>query len=233
MLSLIQFPSAFGLPNLSTFCMKAETLLKMSGQPYMIEEEGNPSKGPKGKLPALRDGGQVIGDSAMIQSHLAGHYGIDFDAGLSARDRAIAHGMGRMCEERLYWCMVYSRWINEANWPKIRQIFFGSMPPVLRSLIPILAQRGVRANLQGHGLGRHSPSEIYAFGKADIDALAALLGDAPFMMGASPTSLDAIAYPVIANLQIAELPSPLQDAVAAHDNLKSYAARCRALWYPA
>jgi glutathione S-transferase len=232
MITLIHFPSAFGLPDPSPFCMKAEILLKMAGVAYTSDRKSDPRIGSKGKLPMLVEDGHKIPDSTHIQQWLQQKCKLDFDAGLTPRDRAIAHAAARMCEERLYWCLVYSRWINPENWPKIRQNFFSDLPPVIRTLIPVLAQRKVRAALYGHGLGRHSASEIYAFAAQDIAALAALLGDQPFMMGATPTSLDAIAYPILASMQVPELATPLMTAVTSHPALVSYCTRAKALWYP-
>ena len=156
MITLVQFPSLFGVPNPSPFCMKVEIQLKMAGLPYTGEISPDPRKGPKGKLPMIRDGDVTIGDSAMIQHYLETRYGLDLDTGLDQRERAVAHGMARMCEERLYWCLVYSRWIEPENWVKIREAFFGGLPPVIRSIVPKLARRGLRATLHGQGLGRHS-----------------------------------------------------------------------------
>jgi glutathione S-transferase len=231
MITLFQFITAFGVPNPSPFCMKVEILLKMAGLPYDTQVEGDTRKGPKGKIPFIRDGGEVIGDSALIQRHLESGYGIDFDPGLSAEQRAIAHGLARLCEERLYWCLVYSRWCEDQNWPLIRKAFFSDLPPVIRSIVPAIARRSVRASLNGHGLGRHSRDEIYAFGISDIDALAGYLGSKPFMMGDAPTSLDATAYPHIEGLLIEAMPSPLLGAIKAHANLMAYRDRCRVLWF--
>jgi glutathione S-transferase len=231
MITAVQFPTAFGIPNPSPFCMKVEILLKMTGLPYETEVESNPTKGPKGKIPFIRDGGEVIGDSTFIQQHLETRYGADFDAGLGAQERAIAHAMARMCEERLYWCLVYSRWVDENNWPVISKFFFAGLPPVVRTIVPILSRRGVRAGLNGNGIGRHSRDEIYRLGMKDLDALAAHLGSKPFMMGEAPTSLDAVAYPYIEGLTVKEMPSPLMTTIETHPNLIAYRDRCRALWF--
>jgi glutathione S-transferase len=232
MITAVHFPRAFGIPNPSPFCMKVEILLKMAGLPYENEIENDPRKGPKGKIPFIRDGAEVIGDSAFILKHLETKYGVDFDAGLTPEQRAIAHAFARMNEERLYWCLVYSRWIEETNWPKIRKFFFADLPPVIRTLVPAVARKGVRAGLNGHGIGRHSRAEIYALGAKDIDAIAAFLGSKPYMMGDTPTSLDACTYPFIEGLLIEDMPSPMLSAIKAHPNLVAYNDRCRARWFP-
>jgi glutathione S-transferase len=231
MITLTHFPRAFGVPNPSPFCMKVEILLKMAGLPYDEVITSDPRKGPKGKLPAITDDGVTIGDSDFIQQHLALKYGVDFDAGLSAEERAVSHAFARMGEERLYWCLVYSRWIEDAHFPKVRKFFFGGLPPVIRSIVPAIARRQVRASLNGQGLGRHSRAEIYAFGIRDIDAIAAQLGSKPFLMGGNPSSADAALSPILTGLMIPEMRSPLMDAIEAHANLVAYVARCRERWF--
>ncbi len=232
MITVTVFPTAFGVPNPSPFCMKVEILLKIAGLPYELAVESNPEKGPKGKIPFIRDGAELIGDSTFIQRHIETNYHVDFDKGLSTDQRATAHAFARMCEERLYWCLVYGRWIEDANWSKVKAAFFSELPPVVRSLVPSIGRRHIRAALKRQGLGRHDRNEIYGLGKADVDALAARLATKSFMMGDAPSSLDAVAYPIVEGLMIEELPSPLLDAIKAHSNLVAYKDRCRALWFP-
>jgi glutathione S-transferase len=230
-ITLVQYRRGYGIANLSPFCMKAEILLKMAGMAYEIETLDDPRKTPKGKLPMIRDGGQDIADSTFIQRHLEQAHGADFYPDTSARDRAIGHALSRMCEERTYWALVYARWIEPSNWPKIKEFWFGGMPPVIRSLVPKLAIKEVKANLRAHGLGRHSQQDIYALGASDIDAIAAVLCDQDYILGSTPTAADASVYPIIENALMAEFPSPLLDAAQAHRALAPYAARCRDLWF--
>jgi len=231
-IKLIQFPSHFGMPCPSPFCMKAEILLKIAGQDYEVEIIADPGKSPKGKLPFISDDGTDIADSALIRLHLEQKYGVDFDAGLSDEQKAVAHAMTIMAEERLYWAIVYGRWADDHNWPTINKTFFGAMPPVIRSIIPIIARKQVIKAMHGHGIGRHSPQEIYAFGASDLAALATQLGEKQFMFGDQPTGLDAAAYPMIAAAMVDELPGPMLDAAKSHKSFVPYIARCQTLWFP-
>lgn len=230
-ITLVQYRRGMGVPNLSPFCMKAEVLLKMSGKAYEIELLDDPRKTPKGKLPMIRDGAHTIADSAVIQAYLEDTYGADFYPGISDKDRAVGHACARMCEERTYWALVYARWIEPENWPKIKEFWFGGMPFILRSIIPKIAIKEVKANLRAHGLGRHCREEIYAFARRDIDTIAALLGRQDFLLGNTPTGVDATVYPIIENALIEALPSPVLQAAKAHDTLLAYAQRCRSLWF--
>ena len=104
-LTLIVLPSAFAMRNSSTFCEKAEALLAFTRLPYR-RETAMPNKGPRGKLPVLKDGDLVIPDSTHIQRHLETHYNIDFDGPLSAEQHADAEAYRRLGEEHLNWGLL-------------------------------------------------------------------------------------------------------------------------------
>ena len=231
MITLIQYPPAFGLPNPSAFCVKAEVFLKMADLDYNIKTVADPSKGPKGKLPAIEDSGKIIGDSALIRKHLETTYSVDFDKGLSDKDKAIAHAFEIMLAERTYWAIVYNRWIDERNWPTIRDTFFGGMPPIVRNIVPGLIQKKVKKSLAGHGLGRHTSAEIDAFAIDDARACAAWLGDKDYFMGDKPVGVDASVYAFLGSCAMTSFESALTDEIKSHDNLKAYIDRCHTLWF--
>ncbi len=231
MIKLIQFPRMLGLPNPSPFCIKAEVLLRMAGLDYECEFVANPGKGPKGKLPAIVDDGQAIGDSEIIRWHLERKYGVDFDRGLSPAERAVGHAFARMAEERTYWVLVYSRWIEEANWPLFRDTLFAGMPGILRGVLGPQIRKRVRSMLRAHGLGLHSRDEIYAMGAADVGAISTQLGTKPFLLGSEPTGVDAAVWPYILGTLVPPLESPLKQAIQKHPNLVAYSERMRARFF--
>ncbi|HEV2430640.1 MAG TPA: Tom37 metaxin N-terminal-like domain-containing protein, partial [Burkholderiales bacterium] len=89
-IKLFQFPRMFGIPNVSPFCCKLETWLRIARVPYEIVDTPDPRKGPKGKLPFIEDAGVRIGDTSLIVDHLVRTRGVDPDARLNASQRAIA-----------------------------------------------------------------------------------------------------------------------------------------------
>jgi len=232
MIKLIQFPRMLGLPNPSPFCIKVEVLLKMAGLAYECEFVGNPGKGPKGKLPAIVDDGQAIGDSEIIRWHLERKYNLDFDQGLSPAERAIGHAFARMAEERTYWVLVYSRWIEDANWLQFRDKLFAGMPGFLRAALGPQIRKRVRSMLRAQGLGLHSRDEIYTMGAKDVDAIATQLGSKPFLLGSEPTGVDAAVWPYILGTLVPPLESPLKQAMQKHANLVEYSERMRARYFP-
>lgn len=233
MIKLYQFPPAWGLPNVSPFCMKVETYLRMASLPYECPRRADIRRAPKGKFPYIEDQGRRIADSGLIVEYLVATYGDKLDAELSAAQRAAALAIRRLLEEHLYWAMIHDRWEVRAHWQQTRRDFFGFLPPLVRRLLPPLIRKKVLAQLYGHGMGRHRSEEIYALGKADIDALAGLLGDQSFFLGESPSSLDASAYAFIANLMATPFDSPLKAATRSHSKLVSYAQRMRERYFSA
>lgn len=231
MIKLYQFRPAFGLPNPSPFCMKVETYLRMTGLPFETVNGVDPRKAPKGKAPCIKDGGRVIGDSGFIIEYLKATYGDPLDGWLSVEQRAIAHAFRKMMEENLYWALLYSRWFEPEGWAKVREIFFGDLPAPARWFVPLLARRGIKQELWGHGMGRHSREEIYQLGQRDIDALGDFLGAKVYFMGEQPCSLDAVAYSFLANLLWAPLDSPPKQRAASHPQLEAYCRRMKERYY--
>lgn len=105
------------------------------------------------------------------------------------------------------------------------------IPPVLRSIIPELLRNSVRKSLYGHGMGRHSTAEIYQIGCTDIQAFSDFLGDKLFFMGDRPSSLDATAYGILANILWVPIESPLQDKTKMLPNLAAFCDRMKAKYY--
>jgi glutathione S-transferase len=232
MITLVQYKPQFGLPNVSPFCMKVETYLRMAGLDYKTEVMHDPRKTPKGKLPIIRDDGEIVADSTFILQHVNRKYGIDLNSHLGAQEKAEALAWQCFLEEHFYWILLYSRWVDDRYWPQINQAFFGHLPPVVKTLVPKLIRETVKKQLIAQGMGRHSEAEIYALGQSDLNALATWLGDKPFMMGEKISELDAVAFTFVANCLIPPIASPLQQYVRSHANLVAYCTRMKSAYFP-
>jgi glutathione S-transferase len=232
MITLQTFGPAFGLPDPSPFVTKAEVLLKMAGLPYAVDTKGF-SKAPKGKLPYIIDDGEVIADSTFIRWHLEQKYLFDFDRGLTREQRAVAWAFEKMLEEHVYWTVLHSRWMDDANFDKGPRNFFRAVPAPMRPVVVAMVRRQIRRALHGQGMGRHSPEEIVALGTRSIDATADFLSDKPFMMGTEPTGVDATAFAFISGALCPYFEMPLRNAAERHDNLSRYAERMAERFYPA
>jgi glutathione S-transferase len=232
MITLHTFGPMFGLPDPSPFVTKADVLLKMSGLPYRTVI-GDLRRAPKGKLPYIEDEGRIIGDSTLMRLHLEQRYGIDFDQSLSVTEKGIAWSIEKLLEDHLYWAMVQARWVNDQNFDKGPRHFFDAAPALLRPLIVAMVRRKVRKTLHAHGLGRHSDAEILAMAARAVDAVAAVLGEKPYLMGTQACGADATAFAFIAGTLAPYFETALRTHAEKHGNLVAYCDRMMRAFYPA
>ena len=227
MITLHQFGPAFTLRTASPFGLKLEAYMRLSGIPYRVDAfAGNPSKAPKGKIPFITDeDGQKLGDSALIIQHLIEKHGDKLDAHLTPAERAVGHALRRMTEEGLYFAILYSRWIDDAGFAAVGPVFFATIPAPLRPLVSMMVRRNTRKTLHGQGIGRHTREQIYAMGKADLQALSDALGDKPFFLGDKPTSYDAAIYGTLHNLMQIPTGTPLTTFACSLPNLVAFCER--------
>src|SRR5262245_31088799 len=155
MITLYTFGPFFGLPDPSPFVMKGEMLLKLSGLPYETNTRGF-TRAPKGKLPYIKDGDEIVADSTLMRLHIEKKYGFDFDRGLSEREKGIAWSVEKMLEDHLYWLLIYWRWMIDENFDRGPRGFFKRAPAIIRPVIVNAVRKKVRGNLHGQGLGRHA-----------------------------------------------------------------------------
>jgi glutathione S-transferase len=231
MITLFTFGPGFGLPDPSPFVTKAEMLLKIAGLPYRTDPSGF-NKAPKGKLPYIDDEGERIADSTFIRLHLEKKYGVDFNRGLDAAQRATAWAFEKMAEDNLYWSVMDARWIDDANFDKGPRGFFARVPAPVRPFVVAMVRRQVRKTLHAQGTGRHSPDEIVALATRGIDAISDYLGQKPFFMGAEATGVDATMFAFTAGMLCPAFETPLRTAAERHDNLRRYVSRMTARYYP-
>lgn len=222
-----QLPSAWGLPSISPFCLKLDVYLRMTRIPFRSVVDATPFAGPKGKLPWIEHDGEKIGDSGLIIEYLERRFGCDPNATLSPAQRGVARALRRLIEENLYWVMVYDRWIVDENWQRFRDVVLGGVPALLRPAVAVFARRGVRGQLEGHGIGLHTRDEIHSIGCGDVAAIADILGDKSFLMGEEPTEIDAVAYGLLPNVMRVPVESPIKDAALGRTNLVAYVDRMR------
>ncbi|TPG08195.1 glutathione S-transferase family protein [Rhodanobacter glycinis] len=223
--------AAFGLPDSSPFVIKTEVQLQMAGLAY-DRASAIPPQAPNGKLPFINDHDEVVSDSTFIRAHVERKYGVDLDEGLDAPQRAQAWAIERLLEDHLYFAMVWFRWIDPENFAKGPAHFADGAPEADRAQLRKDLQARKAVELHAQGLGRHAPAQIAALGKRSIDALAQLLGDQPYLMGASPSGVDATAFGVLACVITPFFDTPLRRAAEAHPNLAAYVARMMQRYYP-
>lgn len=233
MITLYKFHPAFELTDPSPFCVKVETFLRMVDAEYESVILSDPSKGPKGKLPFITDDDQTVPDSAFIIKYLLRQYSYPIDDHLDPQQHATGIALTKMLEEHLYWIIVYDRWIDPVNWPKISHEFFGAMPPVVRSIVPLIARASVKRSLHGQGLGRHSSEELQILAEDDIRTISDRLGTQEYILGDVLSSYDASVYAFISSSLYCSLATTTKQSVLRFDNLVRYCGRIREAYYEA
>jgi glutathione S-transferase len=230
-ITLHRFGSFLGAPDSSPFVIKTMVLLKLAGIPYR-DVQGNPLKAPKKLLPYIEDAGATIADSTLIRLYIERKYAVDFDAGLNAEQKAVAWAVERMCEDHLYFAMLEARWLDRAAFKKGVGTMFGVVPLPLRPLAKVMLRRANAARLHGHGLGRHAKADIATLAARDIDALAALIGDKPYLVDDKPCGSDAFVFGIVTSILTPPLGGPLQAAMLKHANLVAYRDRLTRQFFP-
>jgi glutathione S-transferase len=189
---------------------------------------GDLPKRPKDKFPYIEDGERVIGDSSFIIDYFRARYGDRLGENtLKSEERAMALSVRRMIEEHLYWVIVYSCWMEDAVWEDYGRLAFGPMASAEMEAI----RDGVRRELHAQGLARHSRSEVYELGCADLSALSVYLGSKPYALGERPTELDATVYAFVARVLWCPYDSPLKTHARTLPNFETYCQRMHTQYY--
>ncbi|MFO1125299.1 MAG: glutathione S-transferase family protein [Methylocystis sp.] len=223
-ITLYCFRPVAGLPDASPFVMKTMVLLKMAGLDYVEDRRGF-SKAPKGKQPYIDDDGEIVADSSFIRFHIERKYGKDYDAHLSDEQKAVGWCVEKMCEEHFYWIVVRMRWMDDANFKRGPARFFDSAPAIIRPLAKWFIRRRIAKSLWAQGIGRHSTAEVDELGVRDIDALATLIGDKPYLFGDAPCGADATVFGFLASVLAPMADGAVRDAAMAKPNLVAYRDR--------
>ena len=217
--------SLWGLPSASPFVNKLILWLRMAGIPHTLGEPKGPPASKTGKVPyILRPDGSVLSDSSVIIATLGAERGIELGAPFGSAEQAKLTAIQRLCEDSLYWTIVYFRWIDPAGWAITQPAYFGFIPAAVRWAVTPFIRGQVRRSLHGQGLGRRSPAEIAAVGIADVDALVGLLGEQEYLLG-RPTVADAIAWGMLAGFFGTPYADPVTLHARAQPALAAYVAR--------
>jgi glutathione S-transferase len=235
MVTLYKFNAAWGMPDISPFCIKVETYLRMVGIPFSaVIADGR--KAPKKKLPYVDDGGTIVADSRDIIDHFEAKISEPLDAGLTPKEAALATAFRGLLEEEVYFYAICMRWQSDAGWktyvPVLRE--YGAhvgIPGFLAPLILRSIRKQVIRAAWGQGSGRHTLEQVEArFCKA-LDALSVQLGDGPYFLGERPRTIDATVHAFLWSMLDAPFDSPVRQHAEGLGNLREYCTRMRARYF--
>jgi glutathione S-transferase len=95
----------------------------------------------------------------------------------------------------------------------------------LRLIVQTMIRRRVKKRLQAQGFGRHTRDEQDRLAVADIEALATILGEKPFLMGERPCGADATVFGFVASILSPVFTSKVRSAAERRQNLTDYRDR--------
>lgn len=239
MVVLKRFGNYWGPRDLSPFCAKVETYLRMAHIDYRAEI-ADTRRMPKQKLPVVDDDGELVCDSRDIVQHFEAKLAEPLDAHLSPQQRAVAVAFRALIEEELYFYLLYARWLLDAGWAcyaphlaaYVRAI---GVPGFAVPLVLGMVRRSMVASVRGQGSGRHSVDQVEARMREVVTALSTQLDARPFMLGDRPCTLDASAFAAVEALFNSPFPGALRgvsDFARTHENLQAYLARINAEYFP-
>lgn len=230
-IQLFVFPRMFAIPNLSPFCCKLETWLRIADIPYEIVETRDPRSAPRGKLPFIQDGGARIADSSVVVEHLKRTRAVDPDAHLDASQRATALLVQRTLEEHYSFVLGYTHLVHHDGLKHTRTRF-DAVPSLVRPFVARAVHKNVSKLLWHQGLLRCSDDEIVAAAIDDWRAVLAFMSDGPFFFGDHATSIDATVFGTLAPTVLTPIETPIRAFLRSQPKAVAYAERMRARFFP-
>lgn len=229
--TLYKYGPACGLPDLSPFCIKLETFLRMAQIPYETSL-GYPSQAPKGKLPYIEYNGNIVSDSSLIVDFLTDTFDVPLDSTLDNRQTAVGRAFQSMIEEHLYFAIVYFRWQDEEGWSSYESVVTQTIhqagaPMWLSSTLSKMSRKSVLKSLLAQGTGRHSRAEVSDLACQQLSAMSNFLTTKSFFLGEKPSSIDATVYSFLASILFPPFENPLREHALELTYLVDYCERMR------
>ncbi len=236
MLALYQFPrhndGSNTFPNLSPFCVKLETYLKIANIPYKNVFGYNFTKNPKGQMPYIALDNKIIGDSSLIIDELIKTYGDKIDNHLSDEQKAISVAYQCLLENHLTDILIYFRWINLEGWQHSKAMLFGKIPCFFRNFIANRLLKKISSRLRySKAIAKFSEDELLHFAAKDFDALSKHLGDKKYFFGDKISAIDALIFGVFGGITLVAIPTKLQRLANKYTNLQQHAINISNIYY--
>lgn len=229
---LFTFPAAWGLPTTGPFGLKLELALRILDVPYERVHEMDSRKGPKRKSPWIEQGSLRMGDTELILAHVAEAHGKRLPEGDTAEARARGHVLRRMLEEHYHQVFEYELAVRDEGFAALKAMMIGLVPGLLIGPVAGHFRRTFKKHLFERGIARHSGAEVEAMGKADIDALVALLGENDYFLGDEPTKVDASAFGLLAVTIRSGIETPVMQYARTKPTLVAFVDRVMARYFP-
>lgn len=227
MVRVFTFGPDWGLPSAGPFAIKLLAWLELAGISYEQVIEDNPRKGPRGKNPWIVLDGERIGDTEIIIELLSRRYEIDLDAGLDNEQKAIGLAWRRTFEEHFHQVLGWELFEHPAGATYMRESLTSKISPIIGPVVFAMLRFHFRRQLYARGVARHTPKVIEAKGRADVNALAVLLRDRPFLLGDRPSTADSAVFGMLAPMIYWPMQTPVASYAKSVRTIMDYCTRMR------
>ncbi|CAJ0566841.1 unnamed protein product, partial [Mesorhabditis spiculigera] len=220
---LHQFPRSPFVPNLSPFCLKIETFLRLYNIKYELKESWT-NHTDKGQLPYIELNGERISESQVIIFKLVKHFRVKEN--ISPRDAAIGRAVDRMLDGSTFYTLMNDKMLNNQAFMS-REVTGLKVPGILGKFVASRFANKLKARIMV-GAGNLTNDDLMEVMKRDLRACADLLGDKPFLLGSRMTMVDCTLFGHLASTYYLPFPQHIQELLDHdHQNLKNYVERIR------
>jgi len=238
---LMVMPGDWGLPSIDLRCLTVMAYVRFTGAPIQFTNCEGPKSLVDNDLPVyVAPGNEEVKGSAqcIIQYLRSNHITADFDLSPASCADVIAYG--HMLERKILPGLLYAFWVDKKNYDSFTRPWYArSLPFYYRWFIPLRMQGKAQGRIFSlYDMERISEEEletqVYQNAKDGLTILSNKLGDNEYLLGASPTSLDAIVFGYVAT--VAKIPFPNaplhQHLVNKCPNLIDYMDRIINVFFP-
>ena len=225
-LRVYTFMPGWGLPSTGPFALKLLAWLRAEGIAYEQVIENRSDRGPLGKSPWIERAGQRMGDSdAIIRALAAERRRPDPTRAAATTGEAGAQALRLAFEERFHQVLEWELFLHPAGAEGMRAMVRTTLPPVVSDAVFASLRRHFRRQLQARGLGRLSPAEIEAEGRALLDLLRHSIRDDGWLWPDGPGLPDFAVWGQVAPLLRWPMRTPVAEAAKTDAAVAAWAAR--------
>ena len=191
----------------SPFCIKARICLQLKGIPYrrvtvtLAGAAELKRLNPKGQVPVLVDGSEVVADSSAIARYLEQHFPTPALIPTDPAARAYCTLIEEWADEVLYWIIGALKWQTPGNQAVVERTIDEIRAGWPRGLVFRGLKWQVTRRLAALRLDARRSPDLAVRLKENLGVLVGLLGEREFVLGRQPTLADIAVFSQIAWLR--------------------------------
>ncbi len=231
-LELIQYGGLTRGATMSSPCGKVQMALHFKGLPFRVRNVGSPRQArvfnPRGRVPALRIGSEIVVDSTDILDALEARFP---QPALDPKDphaRALARLWEDWADECLYFYGLWARFGVPENFDRVARLIFRRMPAPLRPLGKFFLRRTMRARLHGQGVGDKEPEAIWREMATALDLPEECLAHGSFLAGGAISRADLAVCALLDQADVEEMAPQPAKLVRARPRIQAWRAAVHA-----